>query len=266
MKKKGFTLIELLVVIAIIAILASIIMPALGKAREAARRAVCISNLHNIGLLVLMYANDYNQALPWYLGTLYALGDENRLGMVPGTTEWIRVLIGPGKHTERNRMFVCPSAENPTPHYWGWRYAPPNQWGDLLHRGNYPNYVESTYELLTSHPMATHQYGEVVGSTNMPGDSIIGGDNVLLWYIVYPPAQHQFFEGYIAAPGYNPDKRFYANTTNHINIPRRETPMGVFVGLEVQNTLYLGGDVRTRGAGELKWAVDITTTGSTCFY
>jgi len=57
-RKAAFTLIELLVVIAIIAILASIIMPALGRAREAARRAKCISNLHNIGLMIHMYAAD----------------------------------------------------------------------------------------------------------------------------------------------------------------------------------------------------------------
>lgn len=63
-RKRGFTLIELLVVIAIIAILAAILFPVFAKAREAARKSSCISNMKQIGLGMLMYAQDYDEKFP----------------------------------------------------------------------------------------------------------------------------------------------------------------------------------------------------------
>ncbi|MBU0478108.1 DUF1559 domain-containing protein [bacterium] len=63
-ERNGFTLMELLVVIAIIALLASLLLPALSKAREMGRRIKCVSNLKQIGLAFIMYADDYDGWMP----------------------------------------------------------------------------------------------------------------------------------------------------------------------------------------------------------
>ena len=68
--RQGFTLVELLVVIGIIALLISILMPALGKARAAANKTRCLSNLHQIGIFLQQYQTQYKGVVP-----IYTLGD-----------------------------------------------------------------------------------------------------------------------------------------------------------------------------------------------
>src|SRR5262249_17472855 len=64
--KYGFTLIELLVVIAIIAILAAILFPVFSQVREGGRKTACLSNIHQIGLAIQMYSQDYDDTIvPW---------------------------------------------------------------------------------------------------------------------------------------------------------------------------------------------------------
>ena len=63
MQRNGFTLIELLVVISIIALLVSLLLPGLQRARMSARRSVCASNLHQLGVGTALFAHDYDDLL-----------------------------------------------------------------------------------------------------------------------------------------------------------------------------------------------------------
>jgi prepilin-type N-terminal cleavage/methylation domain-containing protein len=109
MERKGFTLIELLVVVAIISILAAMLLPVLSRARENARRAVCMNNLKQILLGMLMYYEDYGSL--WYLDYLSTWQVKWPGGTyINGVKTYFADTLVPSYINDRNyNVFYCPS-------------------------------------------------------------------------------------------------------------------------------------------------------------
>jgi prepilin-type N-terminal cleavage/methylation domain-containing protein/prepilin-type processing-associated H-X9-DG protein len=121
-KRRGFTLIELLVVIAIIAILAAILFPVFSQAREKARQASCLSNMKQVSIGMLMYAQDadgtyvaggpidnISSNLPWAGCQGWPCNRPN------GNDNWGARLM---PYVKNYGVFVCPSANNGARNEW----------------------------------------------------------------------------------------------------------------------------------------------------
>ncbi|MEN6643069.1 MAG: DUF1559 domain-containing protein [Armatimonadia bacterium] len=129
--RRGFTLIELLVVIAIIAILAAILFPVFAKAREKARQSSCLSNVKQLALATLSYAQDYDECFPLavYPGSPPRLQTNPSLpgslyksdagGIIDYLICWMD-LISP--YVKNTQVFACPSGKRSQPDepYYGY--------------------------------------------------------------------------------------------------------------------------------------------------
>jgi prepilin-type N-terminal cleavage/methylation domain-containing protein len=115
-----FTIVELLVVIAIIGIIAAILLPALSKARDAAKQSACLSNLRQVGTGIQLYGNDYS--------------DKGKITFVPFTS-----LLFPD-YIKSNKVFQCPCDLNKelnpslTDNDPSWRARIDNDWNEVYDR------------------------------------------------------------------------------------------------------------------------------------
>jgi len=161
-RRKGFTLIELLVVIAIIGILAAMVFPVFARARESARKAVCLSNVKNIALAIQMYLADNNDTFPTqehrqevfdFFATSPGQGDEgcgytDAEHRTPefranGTNPYLRWPVVLDEYVKNRDVWNCPSAKVysaarfiiPMADWVGYLDAHQGEWGQALETG-----------------------------------------------------------------------------------------------------------------------------------
>ena len=207
----GFTLIELLVVIAIIAILAALLMPALERAREAARRSLCAANVRQFMLVCHMYANEFDDQPPdayfyggsptwWYYG-YYCFNSQRRCYLARAYS------------MTSVELWICPDGRDTARHSLYRSYG-----NDYVHAicvcKGYTGYGENNSSLTT--------YGYLIGSgpvspTITPGPSQVGlspvakfsnvlraPDRIAWWDSIRPNGEAQY--------GFNP---WYTSVNNH---------------------------------------------------
>jgi len=130
--RKAFTLIELLVVIAVIAVLAALLLSVISKAKEKGRAAKCISNLRQLNLAILMWADDEEQRMPpfWV--------DEGNWNRRWPAYTWRDVIF---PYVTTREVYYCPSAPTlstwtPMSSVWGWGQS--GYGGAKVHQGEGP--------------------------------------------------------------------------------------------------------------------------------
>ncbi len=233
-KRSGFTLIELLVVIAIIAILAAILFPVFGRARENARRTSCLSNQKQLGLGVLQYQQDYDEAFP--LSVKYPSVGASVTAYNQGQSIGWADSIQP--YVKSTQMLQCPSDQ-----------FPPRE---LPYQGGYSDYWYNA--LLSWNGVRTGttpgpQYNVSVKTASLlnPSLSVMMGDGKGTGT---PVTQTMSAVGRSNGCGNRNDSVYGSLTFNNCNNTAGFVRAGGLVNAQVR---HLGGQNFTFADGHTKW-------------
>jgi len=164
---RGFTLVELLVVIAIVAILASLLMPVFAQAREKARSASCLNNLRQLSQASLLYAQDYDEALPGVLMN-YDVGEGFQTTYLETLTPYTRSKPVGQCPSAAQHGYCWPAGSNPCARYLPWDYtvnislilsvsSTSSYYGTVFRRINEVRFPTETF-LLSDHDGAWRPY------------------------------------------------------------------------------------------------------------
>jgi prepilin-type N-terminal cleavage/methylation domain-containing protein len=215
-RNKGFTLIELLVVIAIIAILAAILFPVFAKAREAARRTGCASNMKQVTTGLIMYTQDYDEIFP--------VQQDNDLGTYATSVRgcWINSTM---PYVKNQGVWWCPSAR---------RHAsvPPNPPSDS-------NYYYNG-----------HASGKALAAIDRPAEAVLFAE----WTYRTPNTGNRPYPNDSCPNGGTCPNTTHANSewgSNHVPGDAPTTGLGAQAGIRGGNWPFADGHVKFRASSQV---------------
>lgn len=217
-KRTAFTLVELLVVISIIAILLSMLMPALSRAREAAKTIVCSSRLQQTGLAFAGYAHEYNNYVPPLVSTYEGEG-----GDIKHWQKRLEPYMPGGKDGRTYEIIHCPSIK-------------------LEIDGS----STLTYGMNCLFNRSGYDYDELfeprkILNVKIPGETIFVSDSIMKWKEIRPSAGIYHLYG-ASSLILLPESRSRYNQMTFWGFGEEDRRHN---GLQFSNTLYIDGHVKT---------------------